>query len=115
MERIDLKLNEDYGITWQPFENNLNLDGMLPIITVRSGERKGLSFVCEGSYYTRRSDEPDDNKFIYNYKLLSYPDSKKSDENYRLTEEDKSHILQLILNFIKEYEKYGRYHTIWLK
>lgn len=111
MERIDLKLNEDYRITWQIEDNGL--PGLLAIITSISGKHKGLSFVCGSSWYTRRSDDLDDNKFTYNYTLLSYPDSKKADENYRLTEEDKSYILQLIFNYIKDYEKYGRYHTIW--
>ena len=113
MKRIDLKLNEYYGVTWQKLENGL--PGPLAIITVKSGEHKGLSFVCEGSYHTCRSDKPDDNKFTYNYTLLSYPENKNKDENYRLTEEDKSHILQLMLNFIKEYQKYDMDHTIWLK
>jgi len=113
MERIDLKLNEDYRVNWQITENGL--PGVLPIITALCDKYNGLSFVFEGSHYTRRSDEPDNNKFTYQYKLLSYPESKKRDEDYRLTEEDKSHILQLMFNYIKEYEKYGRYHNIWAK
>jgi hypothetical protein len=113
MERIELKLNEDYGVTFEPLENGL--PGVIPIITARSGERKGLSFVCESSWYNQRSDEPDNNTFTYRYRLLSYPENKKEDESYKLTEEDKSYILQLILNFIKENDKYGRFHTIWEK
>jgi len=112
MERIELKLNEDYRVKWKDDPNGL--PGLLPIITTINGAHKGLSFLLEGSHITQNSDKPNDNDFTYNYTLLSYPENK-NDENYRLTEEDKSHILQLIFNYIKEYSIYGRDHSIWAK
>ena len=109
MQKINLKLNEDYRITWLQSEDGS--PGLTPIITVLCGDYEGLSFILESSWISSRSDEIDNNNFTYNYKFLSLSNNIKD----KLSKEDEQYMFQLILNYIDEYKKYGRYHTIWLK